>query len=148
MRLAHLTTERTSHAGCLPLALDADYVHSINDTAPDHQSSGYQAGVIVGKAKAAKTWEVAYFFKYLENNATFAEFADSDFGYTGTGGGGTNRKGHIFWLAYAPRDYVTLKAKYFMTDILNPYLNSSGLPVTTPVFDSINRFQLDLVVKF
>ena len=68
---------------------------------------------------------------------------DSDFG-----NGGTNRKGHILWLAYAPRDYVQFKVKYFMTRRLNPYLSTTGAPITTPVFSDINRLQCDVVVKF
>ncbi len=142
MKLLHFTGELAGHLMVLPLSLQGDYVTNMDDT-PARGRNGYQTGVIVGKAKNANSWEVAYFYKYSQVNCTVADLADSDFG-----GGGTNRKGHIMWISYAPRDYVTIRGKYFITDVLNPYLNSSGIPVTTPAFNSINRFQLDLQVKF
>ncbi len=147
MRLLQFTGELASHVGPLPIALDGDFVRNTQDTA-NLGSNGYQTGVILGKAKAAGTWEVAYFYKYAQTNASYADIADSDFGYTGNGGGGLNRKGSIFWAAYASRDYLTLKLKYFITDVLNPYINQYGQSVTTPAFNSINRFQMDVVLKF
>jgi len=146
LQLIHFTGELATHLMMLPLSLQGDFVHNMRDT--QHAgSSGYQTGAVVGKAKDAKTWEVAYFYKYLQFNATDADFADSDFG-----NGGTNRKGHIFWIAYAPRDYVQLKAKYFVTETLNPYIQTNGFSsaVKNNVGNNgnINRFQLDVVVKF
>src|SRR5258706_946744 len=137
LRLLHFTGELASHVGALPLAFDADFVHNIdarNSLDNDHNdgATGYQIGTILGKAKSAKSWEVAYFYKYVENNATFADIADSDFGYSGAAGGGGNRKGHILWLPYALRRNVTVKGKYFISRVLNPYLNSFGQPVSTP----------------
>jgi hypothetical protein len=46
----------------------------------------------------------------LEADATVADAVDSDFG-----DGGTNRRGHIFWVAYSPLDYLTFQTKYFQT---------------------------------
>jgi hypothetical protein len=60
---------------------------------------------------------------------------DSDFG-----NGGTNRKGHIVWIAYNPTKALQVKTKYFMTEV-----EDETLP---PGEDDINRLQVDLVVKF
>jgi hypothetical protein len=141
-RILHFTGESVFHAGPIPVSLQGDLVRNTDDHL-NRGDSGYQTGAILGKAKDAKSWELAYFYKYLQNNATLADFADSDFG-----NGGTNRKGHIMWLAYAPRDYVTLKLKYFITNRLNPFYSTTGAVLTTPVYSDINRLQLDLVVKF
>jgi len=147
--------ELTTHLGPLPLSLQADYVKNMAKNSAygvNGQDKGYQYGAIVGKAKAAKTWEFAYFYKYLEANATIASFVDSDFGL-----GGTNRKGHIMWVGYAPREYITLQAKYFITSKLNPMINSSTpfgnytaaqVAARGPEYRDINRAQFDVVVKF
>lgn len=141
-RIAQFTGELKSHIGPVPAALQGDFVRNMKDD-PNLGSNGYQTGVILGKAKNAGTLEFAYFYKYLQTNATFADFADSDFG-----NGGTNRKGHIMWLAYAPRDYVTLSFKYFLTRRLNPFISTTGAALTSPSYSDINRLQCDIVVKF
>lgn len=96
---------------------------------------GYQAGLIVGAAKKKGTWEAAYFKKYAQSDVTVADVADSDFG-----DGGTNRQGHIVWVAYAPTDWMLLKAKGFVTDVID-----HDLP---PNDKAVNRLQLDMSVKF
>ncbi len=141
-QIVHFTNELTLHAGPVPVTLQGDFIRNMEDAA-NKGSNGYQAGTILGKAKNAKTWEFAYFYKYLQTNASIADFADSDFG-----NGGTNRKGHIMWLGYAPRDYVSIKLKYFITRRLNPYLSTTGASSTTASFSDINRLQCDFVVKF
>lgn len=99
-------------------------------------NTGYQVGSRLGKAEAANTWEVAYFYKRVQSDATLADLADSDFG-----DGGTNREGSIFWGTYAPKDWLSLKAKYFITKVLNQ--NITGNPRK-----DINRLQVDAQVKF
>ncbi len=141
-RIAQFTGELKSHIGPVPAALQGDFIRNMKDDT-NIGSNGYQTGVILGKAKNAGSLEFAYFYKYLQSNASFADLADSDFG-----NGGTNRKGHIMWLAYAPRDYVTLSFKYFLTRRLNPFLSTTGAALTTPGYSDINRLQCDIVVKF
>ncbi len=145
--MLHLNTEVKTRVYNIPVSLQADYVNNLAENGQDFVDSrrvigssgtekvGYQIGLIVGKASAAKSWEAAYFYKHLETNATLADIADSDFG-----DGGTNRKGHIFWFAYSPRDYVQLKAKVFVTEVLRTDL--------APGMDHINRAQFDVSVKF
>ena len=145
--MAHLTTEIKTKVGALPISLQGDFVTNIakNDNDPafgnrvfgssSTEKVGYQFGAILGKASAANSWELAYFFKWAETNCTLADLADSDFG-----DGGTNRRGHIFWVAFNPRDYVQLKLKYLTTEVIRPDL--------APGPDNINRMQLDMSVKF
>ena len=135
----HLTTEFQTKVFSLPLSVQADYLKNL---APNgglgsisSEQSAYQLGAILGKASQAMTWEVAYFFKWEEANATLSDFVDSDFG-----SGGTNRRGHIFWVAFSPRDYLTLKAKFFSVETIKP--------VFSPENESVNRMQLDVSVKF
>ena len=123
--------------GVLPIALMGDYVTNTADTkdalGAETKNSGYQAGLILGKASDAQTWEAAYFYKQVGTDATLADVADSDFG-----NGGTDRKGHIMWAAYNPSKALQVKVKYFKTE----REDDSATP------NDINRLQADLSVKF
>jgi hypothetical protein len=123
--------------GPLPLMVMGDYVTNTADTkdalGAETKNSGYQAGLILGKASDAQTWEAAYFYKQVGTDATLADVADSDFG-----NGGTDRKGHIIWAAYNPSKALQVKVKYFKTEREDD--------LATP--NDINRLQADLSVKF
>lgn len=95
---------------------------------------GAQFGLIYGKAAGKGRWEAAYFRKQVAADATVAEVADSDFGE-----GGTNRKGHIAWVAYGLTDYSVVQFKGFQTQVNDLQLAGRS---------DINRFQLDYSVKF
>ena len=146
--ILEFTNELALHAGPVPLSLQADlvtntqYQRGAGTAATNGGRNGYQIGAIAGKAAAKGTWEGAYFYKYLEQNATVANLADDDFG-----NGGTNRAGHIFWVAYAPRDYVQLKLKYYITRVIDQTLTTAGNPFTGVNGDT-NRLMLDVLVKF
>ena len=99
------------------------------------EDTGWQVGGIVGKAGPKHGWEAAYFRKHVRTDATVADVADADFG-----DGGTNREGHIFWLAYSPLEWMVMQAKYFQTKVINAAL--------APGMDDINRAQFDVSVKF
>lgn len=118
--------------GAFPVSLIGTWARNamIND-----ENVGFQAGVRLGKATVSKTWEAAWFFKQVETDATVADLADSDFG-----DGGTNRKGHIAWLAFNPTDWTQFKLKGFFTQVLNEAL--------APGADDIDRVQLDFALKF
>lgn len=102
----------------------------------DSGDTGYQIGLILGKASDPNTWEVAYFYKVMETDATIADIADSDFG-----DGGLDRRGHIVWAAYNFTKYLQLKTKFFNTK----RESQTGDPSTK---DDIDRFQVNLVMKF
>lgn len=97
---------------------------------------GYQAGLQVGKASNPHTWEIGYFYRLAETDATVADIADSDFGANG----GTNHKGHVAWIGYSPTKALQLKAKYVVTEV-----EDETLP---PGEDDTKRLFLDVVVKF
>jgi hypothetical protein len=149
-KLTLYSMQLDSHLLNLPVSVQGDFIRNVAEGTDkpgyaNNQNNGYQIGTVVGKAKSAKTWEAAYFYKYLESNASISDWADSDWG-----NGGTNRRGHIFWLAYAPRDYVQVKAKYFVTRKVDPFISSSTpyLKGTSLSYSDINRLQVDVVVKF
>ena len=141
--VGEVTGQLTGWAGKLPVNLQGTAVRNlsaIDVTAPAAlvgpvARNAYQFGLILGAAKAKGTWELAYFKKYAETDATVADVADSDFG-----DGGTNRKGHIVWFAYAPTDWMQLKAKAFFTDTIDRQF--------TPGDKAVNRLIMDVVVKF
>ena len=106
----------------------------------EDQDKGYQVGIRFGKARKAKTWEVAYYYKWLQADAVLSAFADSDFG-----DGGTNRRGNIFWIAYSFTDFLTFKTKFFNTKPLERSICSSS---NNSCLDDIDRLQVDMVWKF
>ncbi|MBI4422567.1 MAG: putative porin [Elusimicrobia bacterium] len=109
---------------------------------------GYQVGVIIGRAKLRGQMEFGAFKKYSQTDVTVADLADSDFG-----DGGTNRRGGIFWLAYALRDWAGVKAKYFVTDVIDKD-NLGTAPAGLAGFSlgpgdkPVNRLQLDFQISF
>ncbi|MFA6091356.1 MAG: putative porin [Elusimicrobiota bacterium] len=135
--VGEVTAELRSWVGRLPLSVQGTYLNNLRarDNLGSAENYGYQTGFILGKASGAKTWEAAYFYKFLRTDATIADAVDSDFG-----NGGTNRKGHILWLAYSPKDWLQVKAKYFITRLLADNQGQTD--------DAINRAQLDFQVKF
>jgi hypothetical protein len=132
-----ITAMIAAKVGSLPVSVMGDMVKNTADTVnangAETKDSGYQAGIILGKASDPQTWELAYFYKAVGTDATLADVADSDFGE-----GGTDRKGHIMWAAYSPSKALQVKVKYFKTG----FENDSATP------NDINRLQADLSVKF
>lgn len=142
------------YAGPFPVKLGGDYM--LNPGAPHGADNyGYSAGFTLGKAGKRHTWEASYTWKYLGANAWWEEFVDSDFGafYTGTldnsgagtgYGSGTGVKGHILKFAYSPSDSLTLSAKWFLTELMDP------LPTSLPQGSEtmMSRLQVDAVWKF
>ena len=89
----------------------------------------------MGKAKKARTWEAAYYYKELEADAVIDEICDSDFGADG----GTNRRGHIGWVAYCPTGWMKAVVKYSDTKVINESIQDA---------DDVGRLQFDLTTKF
>ena len=149
-KVAELTAQYSAWAGQTPVRLQGTVIRNTAAITEEvagkgiqaRNHVGYQTGAIVGEANLRRTWEAACFYKWLETDATPSDFTDSDFG-----NGGTNRRGHIFWLAYAPNDWSQIKAKFFYVRVL-----ADGLPPGTGAAvnpgDDINRFQLDYSIKF
>ena len=108
-----------------------------------NQDQGYQVGIRLGKARKAKTWEIAYYYKWLQADAVLSSLADSDFG-----NGGTNRRGNIVWVAYNPTDFLKFQAKFFNTKPLERGICAGSPFSPADCNDDIDRLQVDMVWKF
>jgi hypothetical protein len=144
----------------IPISLQGTYIrnNAAIETFSPKYNTGFQHGIIVGKAAAKWSWEAAYFIKNVATDATVADVADSDFGNNG----GTNRKGKIYWVALNPREQLQFKIKFFQTQVRNPNVPLSymkgGLttlngtatanPAPLGAQKDINRLQIDMSVKF
>jgi hypothetical protein len=120
------------YKGAFPIRISGAYME--NPSAPSSADNfAWNAGITFGKSGKKGTWDVSYYYKWLGANSWFEELVDSDFGafYAGnnapanSGGNigyasGTNVKGHILRLQYSPSDSVTLAAKCFLTELINP----------------------------
>jgi hypothetical protein len=76
----------------MPLTFYGDFVQNQD---PDDYDTGWLAGVTLGKAKGAGTWQIGYQYQDLEADATLGLVSDSDFA-----GGGTDGKGSRLTGAY------------------------------------------------
>lgn len=147
--VGEVTGQLSGWAGKLPLTLQATAARNLiargdlttpalgcpaGETCPMARD-GYQYGLIVGTAKAARTWELAAFQKYSQTDVAVADAADSDFG-----DGGTNQQGRIFWTAYGLTDWMQVKAKYIVVDTIDTQF--------APNDKAVRRLQLDLSIKF
>jgi hypothetical protein len=107
----------------------------VHNTKPTEHENGFAIGFGVGKAKTPWSlkdgWEAGYFYQRLEPNATFSAFADSDFG-----GGGTDHKGHVYYLTLATLKSSTFGVKVFDTEEV------------TGAKDHFDTVQVDWVTKF
>jgi hypothetical protein len=139
---AEVTGQISTWVAGVPVALQGTYAKNVRSMLAPKLDKGYQGGVIVGRAKAAKSWEAAWFRKRAEADVALSDLADSDFG-----NGGTNRKGNIFWVAVNPQEWMQFKVKYFDTKRIDPTLAPAA--GANPVGrKDINRLQMDVSVKF
>lgn len=149
--VGEVTAQLSSWIGSVPLSFQGTVIRNFRQvhnaqTNDPVARDGYQFGLIAGAAKKQGQWEAAYFKKYSQMDATVADVADSDFG-----DGGTNRVGHIAWIAYNPRDWMQLKVKGFVTDALDrrfPTVAGVTPTATTNLDKAINRLQIDMAIKF
>jgi hypothetical protein len=137
-----LTGELSTWVFRTPVSLQGIVINNrgARDDLQPKLNKGYQAGGIVGKAAEKNTFEVAYFNKYLEQDSTIADVSDSDFG-----DGGTNRKGHIYWIAWAPYDWMLVQLKHFDVDVIT---KSQTPSVSNALGEDIRRTQFDVTWKF
>ena len=151
------------YPGCFPITVGGEYMVNPGAPAQDwingvHTATGnfaYNLGVAFGKASQQGTWEINYTWRYLGANSWYEEMTGNDFGaynqYSQPGSDlkpgyttGTNVKGHIVRLSYAPFNMLVLNATYFLTHVINEQLVNA----TTTWDSQMNRIQLDAVVKF
>lgn len=130
----------TTAVGGVPLSLYVDYWRNV-DAATDFDTA-YSAGVMLGRASNARTWEVGYAFQHVEKDAVFGQFVDSDFG-----GGLTDAEGSIIKLGYAFARNWALNITYFLNDtnIDVPATITGVGPVTDRTY---KRLQVDFNVRY
>ncbi|MCX7723240.1 MAG: putative porin [Verrucomicrobiae bacterium] len=138
--------------GPFPMRVAADYM--VNPAAPRSADNyAYTLSATLGRAGRKRTWELGYSWKWLGANAWWEELVDSDFGayYAGANsppnsgfnagyGAGTNAKGHIIRAAYSPTDHLTLAARVFLTELIEPFPPGSESGMTRLQVDALLRF--------
>jgi hypothetical protein len=114
-----------------PLSVWAHYAQ--NMASGVEYDTAYGAGVALGKASNARTWEAGLFYQSIDKDALFGQFVDSDFG-----NGNTDSAGWVLKAGYAPVRNFTFNATYF--------LNTLNKDVGTEL--DYDRLQLDMNYKF
>lgn len=132
LNLFNPTFELASQYRDVPFGVFGDWVHN---TAVAQGKNGVQIGLRAGKARVPfdllKGWEGGYFFERLEPDATFGALTDSDFG-----NGGTNHRGHVWWVKLATVKNSSIQLKYLTTHTVKGAKNHA------------DTFQADWVTKF
>jgi cell division protein FtsB len=90
--LVELSAELVMALFDMPLTFYGDFVQNQD---PDDYDTGWLAGVTLGKASGAGTWQMGYQYEDLEADAALGLLSDSDFA-----GGGTDGKGSRLTGAY------------------------------------------------
>ncbi len=116
--------------GAMPVKLWASY---IENTAVSDLNTGYNVGLMLGKAKDQGSWEVGVLYQDLEKDAQWGGVSDSDFA-----GGITQGKGYVVKGAYVPIKNTSLNLTYF--DNTKNYDTASAR--------DYQRLQLDFSMKF
>jgi hypothetical protein len=116
--------------GSLPVVAFVDYLQ--NQQAEDLDTA-YAAGLTLGRASAAKSWEIGYVYQVVEKDSQFGQFVDSDFG-----GGITDTEGSVIRAGYVPFAGFMVNGAYFM--------NQRFVDVGTE--RDYDRWQLDLNYRF
>jgi hypothetical protein len=119
----------------IPFAFFGDWVRNLD--AGSQEKHGLQAGFKLGKATTPwdlkKGWEAGYYFQQLERDAVFDEFTDSDLN-----DGGTNNRGHVYYVTLATLKNSTLGVKFLDG---RQFKKIAGK-------DTEERLQVDWVTKF
>lgn len=102
-------------------------------------TTGWLVGFRLNDAKKKGDWEFAYFYKWLEADATWDALSDSNWGT-----GGTDREGHGFAFTYNLQDWWQARVRAFVTGKL-----SSRPADSKGVFpEDLVRLQLETNWKF
>jgi hypothetical protein len=140
--------------GPFPIRVAGEVMH--NPAAPT-RNSGWWGGVFFGKSGKRGTWDLSYRYKFLEADAQYEEFVDSDFGafYPSTAGSnfalgsgyraGTNLKGHIVRASYSPAHSLTFGVTYFLVELLQ---EDAFVGATQDDDTKMGRLQVDAIWKF
>jgi len=114
------------------IAFDAAAVSELSGRPTSQmQDYAYRAGLLVGYPSPRKwlQWNVFAYYKYVGTDSVVDAFNDSDFAL-----GGTNAKGWIFGAELGLTKNVWLTARWFTSDQISPFQNSTG-PYSVDVFE-------------
>jgi hypothetical protein len=139
--------ELSMQLGGKPLVFSLDYAKNnkadfaASATSPSGLDTAYMAGVQFGRVTTARSWEVAYLYQKVENDALYGQWVDSDFG-----AGATGSSGHVFKAGYGFGRNFRINGTYFWNDTnIDVPLTVGGVPITDRKY---KRLQLDLNVSF
>lgn len=118
----------------LGLTLKGEFIKNVAEEVK--KDSGYVFGFDLGKAKEPGTWDFGYNYRKVLADATIDAINDS---LHGSSAGGTNVKGHIVSLQYAPYKNTVLAFEYNIANYTSG-LKKSG--------EQLEKWQLDCTVKF
>lgn len=105
-------------------------------------NTGIQAGIELGQLKSKGNWQVGGYFNYIEQNAWYDGFTDSDFS-----DGSVNRFGGVWYTGYALTDFASINARYFLVSDIRENPRQYGATFAQPATE-VGRLQLDIIVKF
>ncbi|MFM8471784.1 MAG: putative porin [Limisphaerales bacterium] len=135
------------YPGEFPITVSADYLRNLSARL---ESTGFSAGIQLGKAARKGQWELNYRWTELRGDAWYEEVAESDFGafYSAAPVGGaagyrsgTNVRGHWLKGTYALLDSLAFSVAYFYTSLIND-------PVPRTVDSTTGRLFVEAVWKF
>ena len=105
---------------------------------PNDLDTAWSAGLLLGRASNAKTWELGAMYQSMEKDAVFAQVIDSDFA-----AGVSDNEGLVVRAGYAPVRNWVLNATYIISKRNVDRQNSANQ------FEvDYDRLQLDFNVKF
>ncbi len=113
----------------IPVSLYGDVV--VN-TAVDRKDLGWLSGIQIGDTKEPQSWQLRYFYRDVDEDATLGIMNDSDFA-----DGITGSRGHTIEATYQITQKIQTKIAYFMAEYLR---NNDNL--------DYDRVQVDFIVKF
>ena len=139
--------ELAMQVGGRPLTFFAEYAKN-NEAELAPASAGtssldtaYAGGVQFGRVSAARSWELAYLYQKIENDALYGQCIDSDFG-----GGVTGSQGHVLRFGYGFGRNFRINGTYFQNDTnIDVPTTIAGASIRDREY---KRLQLDLNMTF
>jgi hypothetical protein len=146
--LSATTVRAPGFGGGLPVQLGAEY---LDNSKVDTRGTAWSVGATVGRAAAARSWDLGYRYKYIERDAWYEEMVDSDFGAfyaaplvgANRGAGyrpGTNTKGHVVRVQVAPYDFALVSATLYAASLVDFADAVEG--------SATQRLQVDVTLRF
>ncbi|MBM5813006.1 MAG: hypothetical protein FJ191_13760 [Gammaproteobacteria bacterium] len=128
--VAVLDAQWSGQLGGRPLTLFGGYLENL---AVSHDGSGYDLGLVVGRAGDPGSWEAGLLWQQVEADAQFGALYESDFA-----DGLTQGRGFVLHGVWVPAKNVNLRATYFVNE----------RSYDRPAEADYRRLQFDLNLKF